>query len=86
MFGTESGKIRPEKLKRIGRRMLITVGVSAACAYVLGIVTLAGRFQANTSVNDVEVSHMTAEEAEEVAEEAKEPETIEEVVANEVAE
>ena len=66
MFGTESGKIRPEKLKRIGRRMLITVGVSAACAYVLGIVTLAGRFQANTSVNDVEVSHMTAEEAEEV--------------------
>ena len=66
VFSTESEKIRPEKLKRIGRRMLVTVGVSAACAYVLGIVTLAGRFQANTSVNDVEVSHMTAEEAEEV--------------------
>ena len=66
VFGTESEKIRPEKLKRVGRRMLVTIGVSAACAYVLGIVTLAGRFQANTSVNDVEVSHMTAEEAEEV--------------------
>ncbi len=69
MTGETEGKkrrLRPEKMKKLKKTILIILGVSVLSAYVAGMIVLSGRFQENTSVNGVNVSHMTAEEAEEV--------------------
>ena len=52
-------------MRRLLKRVLIIIGVAAAVAYIAGIAVLFGKFQERTYVNDVDVSHMTAEEAEE---------------------
>lgn len=64
-FGNKDKNVPDTRMRRILRRTLTTIGVSVAIAYIVGIIVLAGKFQANTSINGVEVSHMTAEEAEE---------------------
>lgn len=64
--GKRSDGISPERIRQIRGRMLVTIGVSVVLAYLLGIICLFGRFQANTYINGVNVSHMTAAEAEEL--------------------
>ncbi|MDO5702690.1 MAG: peptidoglycan binding domain-containing protein [Lachnospiraceae bacterium] len=65
LFGRRDTDVPETVMRKILRRTLMTIGVSVGIAYIAGIIILAGRFQANTSINGVEVSHMTAEEAEE---------------------
>lgn len=57
-------RLRPEKMKRLLRTALHIVLFSVAIAYIAGIFILRGRFMDRTSVNGVDVSHMTAAEAE----------------------
>ncbi len=66
MPGENRKRLRPDKMKRLGRIVLIVIGASVLGAYIAGMIVMFGRFQGNTSVNGVDVSHMTAEEAEEV--------------------
>ena len=61
--GGEQRKTRT--VREILKLFLKVVGVIVLAAYIGGIVVMYGRFQENTSVNGVDVSHMTAEEAEE---------------------
>ena len=55
---------RPDKTKGLGMMILKLLGLIVLAVYIIGIIVLQGRFLENTSVNGIDVSRMTAEEAE----------------------